>query len=735
MGKKILKETVNWKKWVFIYSILLIFIIIFSTFSHQLYQPSIGEFETTSNTFSPDLVIIEEISWQKFLSAVSAVSKINSLPPIVFLKEEKISDIKNFINFLMPQKMLILKEEKSPSSILKKFCRLKNTVCLYGDHIKTSASLANRRWGKSYRAILVSDDDYQGALLSCPLACRYGCPLLFFSGESIPELTIHTLIKLQVKEIIVVGKLNKEMKRSLKTLPAKIVFISDESSLTNLYLKTIPSQSVNNLIVTNPEDINESLLSLLSAPFSIINNAPILFSYAESAEIENKIRDFEQKYNLSLKYLTLVGNDEVLPQKRVPDPVYSMPQNEEIEDRDKIENFKKGNDIFPLHPIHQKEKTFILPEEISETVPQEEERNEDVVNKIKVEIGSYPVEEKPLSLAVGRIVSEDIYDGTLLLGKIISYQKRHTKLYGNVLLFSNEGGTLDLCEIISRATVNEFKNSGVPVEAYYRQEINNELLKKKLPEKDVVLWEGHLYGITNLFEEDMVKFSPCLFFSQSCDSLDSSYAYPLFRTGTIAYIGSNSYIHSASGAAFTKAFFDAVLYEDMDVGSALLYAKNYLLTWVNLKKKKGHSEWAKAYRVALSFSLWGDPTTKLYLKTSPKPKLSLPRIKRFDNHLILIVPPAWYKEIETEKYYTKFPPGGKFAGVVKSKKGKGKRKVPPLLFTHINLNDISHLKLETSDLKEEEWSYLWDEKRKVLYLLVYPENFKKGDVFVFAIKK
>ena len=621
------------KRYVFTSSILIVLgftIISFISLHPSGSSPGKDFPKNKLSSQSPDLVIIEGTSWQKFLSTIPAISKINSLPPILFFKEENKRDIQNFINFLNPQKILILGEKEILPSFLKKLCQIKETVYLSGDYLKTSASLAERRWKESYRAILVSDDDYEASLLSSPLAARYQCPLLFFSNESVPESTLKTLTRLNSQEIMVIGKVNKQIKKQLRSLPAKIVFIPEKSSLVYLYLKTVlPVSSVNNLIVTNPEDLKESSLSLLSSPLSVIRRAPILFCSVQPEEIEKKIKSFEKEYNLSLNYLTLVGDESSLSPKRVPDPVYFPVQSEKIGTKD------VSDQVF--------------------------DNEEDWNGEINVEISSSPTGGEPLSLAVGRITAENIYDGTLLLAKIISSQG--AKLAGDVLMLSNADETLDLCEIICRATVNEFGNWRVPFNAYYRQEIDESLLKRELAGKDVIISEGHLWNLMELFEEDMLKFSPSLIFAQSCDSLDSSYAYPLFRAGTIAYIGSTSAIHSASGAAFTKAFFDAILYEDLDVGYALLYAKNYLLTWVNLKKKRGHSEWAKAYRVALSFTLWGDPTTKLHLKGSPKPKLTEAKIKRVNPHLFLITPPVWYKRIKTEKYWTKYPPGGKLAGV------------------------------------------------------------------------
>lgn len=667
--------------------------------------PHEAAFSYQDQKFSPDLVIIQGFSYQKFLSVIPSVSKINSLPPVIFFEKDHLSEVENIVNLLNPQKVLILGKENVFPSPLKKLCQFRETVYLFGNDIQTSTSLAERQWKTSYQVILAPDKNYKLALVSSPLAAYYQCPLLFYKDRYIPELTLKALTRLNPKEIIIAGKPDKELKKQLKILKAKIIFIPQASSLISLYLKTTSTPlAVKNLIVTNPEDINASALSLLAAPLSIIHHAPILFVSSPpekitADEIEEKIRGFEEENQLALKYLTLVGDEIYLPPKSIPDPVCSNKQ------------------------VHSDEEMYFDEEEHYES------------SEIQVEIGSYVSVGEPLSLAVGRITAENVYDGAIFLTHAISYHRLRTKSSGNVLMLSNADETLDLCEIISQLTVKEFKNWQLPISAYYGQDINKELLKKKLPEKDVIISEGHHWDMMTLFEEEPVYFFPYLFFAQSCDSLNKEYAYPLFKGGTLAYIGSGSSIHSASGAAFAKAFFDAILYEDMDMGSALLYAKNYLLTWINLKKKRGHLEWAKVYRVALSFALWSDPTTKLYLRTSSKPKLIPTKIKRLDNQLLLITSPAKYKKVETKKYYSKCPPYAKVSGVVKKKEGMGKRRVPAFLFANINLNDASQLKLETSDLKEEEWAYTWDEKGKMLYLLVYPKPLKKGAVFAFTIKK
>lgn len=660
--------------------------------------------------FSPDLVIIEGSSWRKYLSVIPAVSKPDSLPALVFLDESNQEQAENFVTGRRPRKILVLAEKQLESRLVRKLCRGKEKVYISGDHVTISSLLAERQWKESRQAILVSSEDYQAALLASPLAASYRCPLLFLDEETVPRLTIKALTQLKVKEVLIVGKKSERIESQLDSLRPKIIFISEASYLTTLYLKSLaPSTAIDNLIVTNPEDIAEKPLSLLSAPLSLVRHAPILFFQKSPEETEAEVENFERKNNLSLRYLTLIGDEEFLPPRRVPCPLHN--------DRRDYGGIEVAPTVaeFADFPDHHNDEEYVGTEEID------------------VEIGSYPVEGKPLSLAVGRISAENIYQGTILLSNITCHQG--TKSSGNVLLLSNADGTLDLCEAICRTLVRECKNWRVPTQAYYGKEIDDKLLRKELPDKEVVIVEGHLWDLMKLFEENMVKFSPALFFAQSCHSLDTSYAYPLFRSGAIGYVGSKTAIHSASGAAFSKAFFDAIMYRDMDVGSALLYAKNYLLNWVALKKKRGHSEWAKAYRVALSFALWGDPTTKLQLKRSSRPRLKGMEVRNIDSHFLLITPATWYRTIETEKYYTKFPPGTQFAGVVKKTKEKEKRKLAPLLFADLSMDGLTDFQLETGDLTPADWTHTWDDRTKKLYLLLYPGHLKKGDVFVFTMRK
>ena len=54
---------------------------------------------------------------------------------------------------------------------------------------------------------------------------------------------------------------------------------------------------------------------------------------------------------------------------------------------------------------------------------------------------------------------------------------------------------------------------------------------------------------------------------------------PCCHRGAVAVVGSSSRTYSASGGAFSLAFFDAVLYDDQSLGGSLRQAKNFLLAY------------------------------------------------------------------------------------------------------------------------------------------------------------
>ena len=162
--------------------------------------------------------------------------------------------------------------------------------------------------------------------------------------------------------------------------------------------------------------------------------------------------------------------------------------------------------------------------------------------------------------------------------------------------------------------------------------------------------------------------SPALVFMQSCSSVDNYEEMKAIKAGAIAYVGSTCSVYSASGAAFTKVFFDAIIYDNKSVGEALIYAQNYFRCLAKLKRQKGHNEVAKVFRAALSFSLIGDPTLHFVPSGYFSPIYQVIDPQLDGNKITLEIPTIWASRIDTEKYYITFPYKAEFAGILKRKR-------------------------------------------------------------------
>ena len=168
---------------------------------------------------------------------------------------------------------------------------------------------------------------------------------------------------------------------------------------------------------------------------------------------------------------------------------------------------------------------------------------------------------------------------------------------------------------------------------------------------------------------------------QSCHSLEDVAADDALERGATAVVGTATSIHSASGSSFVKALCDAALYHHCTLGEALRDARNFQLSLVELRAKRGHREYEKLRRVALSFRLLGDPEAVLLPLLAPRPELSPVHAQwEPDGAVRVKTPSKALPSCETDTYVCRLFPGAEAAGIVKSVKERRARKVLPLFF-------------------------------------------------------
>ena len=179
-------------------------------------------------------------------------------------------------------------------------------------------------------------------------------------------------------------------------------------------------------------------------------------------------------------------------------------------------------------------------------------------------------EDEPFTFATGRLFHEDPAVVALVMARQRLLKRTHSG--SKSLIVSNPGGGLPLLETFSRHTAQELKSWGYQSTALFEKEVSRDKVQKALPEQDIFVWEGHYKTLVDEYEMPKWKepLRPSLMFLQSCLALNEAEAQPLLQRGAVAIIGSSTRTYSASGGAFTLAFFDALLYDDQSLGGALM---------------------------------------------------------------------------------------------------------------------------------------------------------------------
>jgi hypothetical protein len=331
---------------------------------------------------------------------------------------------------------------------------------------------------------------------------------------------------------------------------------------------------------------------------------------------------------------------------------------------------------------------------------------------------------EPVTFATGRLFHADPGMVALVLARQLLLPPDGSPR--SALVASNPGNSLPMLETFSRVSSRELANRGYATTALLSDSLSARQLRRRLPDADVFLWEGHHntlikdWGFVGWDE----PLRPSLMFLQSCLALTEEKTAPLFDRGAVAVVGSASRVYSASGGAFSLAYLDALLYDGQSLGGALRQAKNFLLAYGQLKEKRLGQQ-AKltgaSLRSAWSFTLWGDPS--LRLPAPPAPDAAEPvRCRVRGDSITLTVPPAAGAE-ESGKYRVPYLPNERLAGLVRPAADDDKRLVP-FVFAEVKLRDGppgATPRLETK-LPDSAWTFVWDGRRRAGYVLALPKD-------------
>ncbi len=463
---------------------------------------------------------------------------------------------------------------------------------------------------------------------------------------------------------------------------ARVHSLADTAAITSAFFQyRLSKADVKTLVVANPADLGSGRggMSTLAPWIAYQKKALLLLTNDAGTNVKTLVEQAGRRPELQkLETVILVGSLKALPMERRPNPIQG------------------GRDAFiEMEPLT-------------------------------------PPDTQPYSFAVGRLFHRDPAVTALMLARarLLAAQTKP-----GVLVVSNPGGGLPFLETLSRNTVQEFRNAGFATTALIGSEASGDKVRKLLPEQTVFLWEGHYSTLFRDYEaHDWTEpLKPSLIFLQSCLALTEAKARPFLEKGAIGVIGTSTRTYSASGGAFSLAYFDALVYDRQTFGGALRQAKNFMLAFALLKEKRLGAQ-AKlggaSQRAAWAFTLWGDPTLKLPRPASPAKEYQDPVSRQVrGNTIVITLPESPHEKVNSGKFAAEMSPNARLAGLVR-KVEEDQHQLVPLVFIEVPLpkapaDKTPHLRTR---LPDRNWVFRWDARRRCGYLLVTPRNKDQGEI-------
>ena len=584
---------------------------------------------------NPDVILIpEEKGWliSVLLPYIVPASNRASLPDLFVVPDKPSRTCDRFLSSFKDRKVLSF---ISPKRIHKDYkIRFSNLDYLNVSHIpfKAAFQLADTFTDSSPEIALTTMNHPEQFFQTAVFAGHFGLPFIPFRNR-IERCALKAFIaKRQVQKVFLISDI--EPPPDPASLDLRVIPLTIEQAIRHIILK-IGEENIRNIITARPMSENPGSrlldrdLNHFVPYISLLRDSLlVMMKSKDGLENEKTVTDFIDNYQIRPRTITVVGDYDLLSPIQIEDDLEAQTFDHKHKlDREMLSR-PEGDDAFAYG------------------------------------VGRLPFSKLPcLSMYYARLAK---------LRKIRAGKLPSFAMIAN--LDSDKRARLMLAESVSRSTVLELRNFHLQGKEHYgKSPADNEVWDDAL-NSDVLIYEGHIEQFS-LFkkvgsETDAYKGVKAPLFDrfpflvlQSCHSLDN--AELLLNNGVSGIVGSCSKVHSASGSAFIKSYFDAMLYEKANTGEALRDAKNYALSLVKLKCARGHLEQDKTMRVALSFRLVGDPEVELFAGRLPDPERQRISAAFVDQGTIEISSPsAFFPLVETKGYQLRLFPGSEAAGIV-----------------------------------------------------------------------
>ncbi|MBT4087481.1 MAG: hypothetical protein HOE30_03215 [Deltaproteobacteria bacterium] len=583
----------------------------------------------------PDVILIpEEKGWliSILLPYIAPGSNRTPLPDLFVVPETPSLTCDRFLSSFKNRKVLSF---ISPERIHKDYQIQFSNLEYFGiSHIPFEAAfqLAEAFTSRSPEIVLTTMKNPEQFFHTAIFAGQLGIPFIPFRNQIERNALRSFIAKRKVQKVYQVSADKSQADRfhpGIPVIPLTLDLVVRYTVL-NIGEKNIRNIITTRLMHQNPRSrlLDRDMIHFV--PYiSLLRNAPlVVLKSKDGLAYEREVTAFIDKYHIRPRTITVVGDYNLLSPIKIEDDLEEQIYNHKHKLERELLSRPEGDNAFPYG------------------------------------VGRLPFSRLPcISMYYARLAK---------LRKIRTTRLPEFTMIAN--LDSDKRARLMLAESVSRSTVLELRNLHLKGSEHYGNSPADSRIWQAALKSDLLIYEGHIEQFSLIkkigsnkdpykgFKTPLFNRFPFLVL-QSCHSLEN--AELLLNQGVSGIVGSCSKIHSASGSAFIKSYFDAMLYEKANTGEALRDAKNYALSLVKLKCARGHLEQDKTMRVALSFRLVGDPEVELFTGRLPLPVKQRLSASFVDQRTIEIsTPPAFYPLVETEGYQLKLFPGSETAGIV-----------------------------------------------------------------------
>ncbi len=329
------------------------------------------------------------------------------------------------------------------------------------DYSRFSNRVARKFWQRSDQAVLVSKKDQESMILGSALAGHLEAPLIIYDTTNNNNAVQQTLNDLQVEHVFLAMGKNSHRNHWTNRLNQEIEHL-DADTLEKRLTVEVGKEEINVVTLTRlPEDASrrDKASAWLAPYYSIVRDSPVVMSNsADAGEAAEKTKNLIEGNNLNPRSVTILGDKEAIGQRTVE--IYEDPdKGPRKEDRKqpdvKDDQVKYRIDVEPCMPVNMEE------------IP---------------------------SFEVGRIPFSTVEEACTFLTRGFVRDQVLEDTESKAMMAANAAaGTrgLPLSETMARLSAEEFKNTGLTINAFYGDSVSSDEAAESALRANLVIYHGH----------------------------------------------------------------------------------------------------------------------------------------------------------------------------------------------------------------------------------------------------